>query len=353
MVADQVEDLVTKPIESALIGATDVAKVHAESVQGLSIITVRFAAGANPLVARQAVSERLSAIAGALPAGVAPPHVAPLTSRGADVFKIGFTSAKLDPMALRDLVQWTVRPRLLGVAGVARVAVYGGETRRIEVRARPGDLSDSDLGFLDILNAVKRATSVVGAGFIDTDTQRVLIEPRGQTLTADDVGAGQIQTAGSAPVRINDVADVVEAPAPAVGDALIDGRPGVLVDIAKQYGANTLQDDGQRRTRARRAEAGPCRSGRRRQDRPRSAGDLRRHGGARYNLGPRRRRGAHRHRAGALLSRSRRADADLPGQHPTPLLAALLALKALGWSLNAMTAWRAGAGDRGWSSTTR
>jgi CzcA family heavy metal efflux pump len=239
LVAEQVENLVTQPIENTLIGPTELADIHAESVQGLSIITVRFAAGADPDRARQAVSERLSRIAGALPEGVSPPRIAPLTSRGADVLRIGFTSARLDPMALRDVVEWTVRPRLFAAAGVARVAVYGGQTRRIEVRARPGDLSDSDLGFLDILNAVKRATSVVGAGFIDTDSQRVLIEPRGQTLTTDDVGAGQIQTAGSAPVRIDDVADVVEAPAPAYGDALIMGRPGVLVDVARQYGANT------------------------------------------------------------------------------------------------------------------
>jgi len=240
LVAEQVETLVTQPLESSLIGAPGVADVHSESTQGLSTITVRFAAGADPYRARQALAENLAAQASALPDGVAPPRLAPLTSPGADVIQLGFISAKLDPMALRDLVQWTVRPRLLSAAGVARVAVYGGQTRRIEVRARPGDLSDSDLGFLDILNAVKRATSVAGAGFIDTEGQRVLIEPHGQALTADDVAAGQIQTPGSAPVRIADVSDVVETAAPAFGDALIDGKPGVLAVVARQYGANTL-----------------------------------------------------------------------------------------------------------------
>jgi len=240
LVAEQVETLVTQPLESSLIGAPGVARVHSESTQGLSTITVRFAPGADPYRARQALAENLAAEASALPDGVSPPRLAPLTSPGADVLEIGFTSTRLDPMALRDLVQWTVRPRLLSAAGVARVAVYGGQVRRIEVRARPGDLSDSDLGFLDILNAVKRATSVAGAGFIDTDGQRVLIEPHGQALTADDVGAGQIQTPGSAPVRIADVSDVVETAAPAFGDALIDGKPGVLVAVARQYGANTL-----------------------------------------------------------------------------------------------------------------
>ena len=240
LVAEQVETLVTQPLESALIGAPGVAQVHSESTQGLSTITVRFAAGADPYRTRQALAENLAAQASALPDGVAPPRLAPLATPDADVLELGFTSAKLDPMALRDLVQWTVRPSLLSAAGVAWVAVYGGQTRRIEVRARPADLSDSDLGFLDILNAVRRATSVAGAGFIDTAGQRVLIEPHGQALTADDVGAGQIQTPGSAPVRIADVSDVVEAPAPAFGDALIDGKPGVLVAVARQYGADTL-----------------------------------------------------------------------------------------------------------------
>jgi len=241
LVAEQVETFVTQPLESVLIGAPGVAHVRSESTQGLSTIVVRFAEGADPRRVRQALSENLAAEAGSLPQGVGPPRLAPLAAPGPDVLKLGFTSARLDPMALRDVVQWTLRPRLLSVPGVARVAVYGGQTRRIEVRARPGDLADSDLGFLDILNAVRRATSITGAGFIDTEGQRVLIEPHGQALTVDDVGAGQIQTPGSTPVRIADVTDVVEAPAPAFGDALIDGKPGVLVEIARQEGANPLE----------------------------------------------------------------------------------------------------------------
>jgi CzcA family heavy metal efflux pump len=245
LVAEQIETLVTHPIEAAILGAPGVARVSSESVQGLSIVTVDFAPRADPARVREAVSERLGPLGGRLPAGVAAPRLDPLISVGGRVLRIGFTSVKATfddeaAMALRDEIDWTVRPRLLAVAGVGRVAVYGGLIRRLEVRARPADLSDSDLGFLDILNAVKRATSVTGAGFIDTDAQRVLIEPRGQALSKEDVGAGQIQTPGGAPVRIEDVSDVSEAPAPAFGDALVMGRPGVVVDVAKQYGHNTL-----------------------------------------------------------------------------------------------------------------
>lgn len=241
MVAEQVEQLITRPVENALIGAPGVAAVRSNSIQGLSVVTLEFQPGVDPARVRQAIAERLSEAEGQLPKGAGPPRLSPPTAGDGDILKIGFSSDKLTPMALRTLVQWTVRPRLLSVPGVAQVQVFGGEVRRIEVRARAGDLSDSDLGYPDVFAAVQRATGVTGAGFIDTPSQRVLIDPRGQALTTDDIAAGQIQVVGSAPTRISDVADVVEAPAPAIGDASIGGKPAVVVSVASQYGANTLE----------------------------------------------------------------------------------------------------------------
>jgi CzcA family heavy metal efflux pump len=239
LVAEQVESLVTRPVENALIETRGVAVVRSQSIQGLSVITLQFQPGADPTRVRQAITEELLQTSGALPGGVGAPRLAPLTS-GGDILVVGFTSRRLTPMALRDIVQWTVRPRLLSAPGVANVEVFGGETRRIEVRARAGDLSDSDLGYEDVFDAVRRATGVAGAGFIDTPTQRVQIEPHGQALTTKDVEAGQIQIVGSAPVRISDVADVVDAPAPAFGDALVMGQPGVVIRVLGRYGADTL-----------------------------------------------------------------------------------------------------------------
>ena len=238
LVAEQVEQLVTRPIENALGGVPGVASIRSQSVQGLSVVTLEFAEGARPGPIRQTVVERLGEVA--LPAGASAPRIAPFTSSTGEVLGLGFTSRTLDPMALRNLIQWTVRPRLLATPGVANVALFGGQTRRVEVRARPGDLSDSDLGFADVIQAVRRATSVTGAGFMDTPSQRIVIDPRGQALRAEDVAAGQIQTPGNAPVRIADVSDVVDAPAPATGDALIMGQPGVLADISAVNGAGTL-----------------------------------------------------------------------------------------------------------------
>jgi Cu/Ag efflux pump CusA len=240
LVAQQVEETVTDPIENALLGTAGATDVTSQSSQGLSVVTLRFAPDADAEQARQAVSANLAKV-GVLPPGVSAPRVSPPAAPGPHLLTLGFTSDTLGPMDLRDLVQWTVRPLLLSTKGVSGVAVFGGQVRRIEVQARPGDLTDSDLGFLDIVKATQRATSIAGAGFIDTSNQRVLIEPRGQADTLDEVKDGQIQTPGADPVRIDDVADVAEAPAPAIGDALINGKPGVLVVIDRAPGANTLE----------------------------------------------------------------------------------------------------------------
>ena len=124
--------------------------------------------------------------------------------------------------------------------GFRAVQIYGGEIKRIEVRARSGDLADSDLGFADVVDAVHRATSVRGAGFIDTPNQRILIDPHGQALTTKDVAAGQIHVTGGAPVRIGDVSDVTETSWPANNGALVDGKPGVLLDVGSQLGTNIV-----------------------------------------------------------------------------------------------------------------
>ena len=239
--ADQVEQLVTRPIEQAVNGATGVEAVRSDSIQGLSIVTVIFQEGSDPYRARQVVAEAMGEAIADLPAGVSAPKLSPLTSSTMDLLKVGFTSDRLTPLQLRDLVQWTVRPRLLSAAGVARATVYGGEVRRLEVRVRPADLASRDISVDDVVAAVRQSTGVAGGGFIDTPQQRILIESHGQALTAQDVANSPVPgAAGSSPSRIGDVADVLNAPAPDVGDAVIMGKPGVLISLSSQYGANTL-----------------------------------------------------------------------------------------------------------------
>ena len=241
LTAEQVEQLVTRPVEAAINGSAGVSAIRSESIAGLSAITVIFSEGSEPFRARQVVSEALNEV-DPLPAGVTTPRVTPLTSSTMDLLKVGFTSDRLTPMQLRDLVDWTVRPNILAANGVARATVYGGQIRRIEVRVRPEALAARGLGLGDVLAAVKASGGVSGAGHIDTPQQRILIESRGQAQSAADVAAAPLPSQdGAAPARIGDVAEVVDGPGSMDGDALIMGRPGVLLSISSQYGANTLE----------------------------------------------------------------------------------------------------------------
>src|SRR5467141_1488149 len=169
-----------------------------------------------------------------------------------DLLKLGFVSERLSPMQLRDLVQWTIRPRLLAVPGVARATLYGGDERQLQVQVEPRELNARDLAFSDIVAAVRSATGVRGGGFIETANQRVLIESRGQTLDAAALGAAVVPALAAAPaasaaaataatpLRLRDFATVTDGVAPKFGDALIMGKPGVLLNLSSQYGANTL-----------------------------------------------------------------------------------------------------------------
>ena len=241
LTADQVEVLVTRPLEDVLNGANGVATVRSESIQGLSVINVTFGEGADPYRARQIVSEQLAQAGGRLPAGVSAPVVSPLTSSTMDLLKVGFTSDKLTQIQLRDLVEWTVRPRFLAVPGVARANIFGGSPTRLEVRVRQQDLLARNLSVADVGNAVRAATGVRGGGFIDTPAQRILVEPRGQAVTAEALSRAAVAPGGGFPVLLRDIADVVEAPAPQFGDAVVMGEPGVLLSLSSQYGANTWQ----------------------------------------------------------------------------------------------------------------
>jgi CzcA family heavy metal efflux pump len=239
--ASQVEQLVTRPVEQAVNGAQGVKQVRSDSIQGLSIVQVIFNDGAEPYRARQIVAEALSEVPASLPAGVGTPTLSPLTSSTMDLLKVGFLSDKVDPQALRDFVQWKLRPRLMAVPGVARAIVYGGQVRRIEAQVDPQALAAHGLSLSDVVTAVQNATAISGGGFIDTSEQRILVEPKTSAATAADIAAAPVTANGAQGLHIGDVAQVIDAPAPDFGDAVIMGKPGVLISLSSQYGANTLK----------------------------------------------------------------------------------------------------------------
>lgn len=236
----QVELLVTRPIEDAINGATGVAAVRSKSIQGLAVIDVTFRDGEDPYRARQVIAESLSEVSSRLPAGVGAPKLSPLTSSTMDLIKIGMVSDTLSPLELRDLAQWTVRPRLLSARGVARVNIFGGDLRRIEIRLREADMIARDLALSDVIAAVQSATQIRGGGYVDAGAQRILIEPRGAAVSAADMANAIVAPSAAGRITLGDIADVVDAPSPKFGDTLVMGKPGVLLTLATQYGANTL-----------------------------------------------------------------------------------------------------------------
>ena len=237
---EQVEELVTKRIESAVSGAAGLATMRSESIPGLSVVTITFTDSVDVHVARQGISERLSEIGSTLPAGVGTPKLSPLVSSTMDLLKIGLQSDTVDGYALRDAADWVIKPRLLAVPGVAHVIVFGGDVRQIQIQPDPDKLSSYHLTLLDVADAARGALALHGAGFIDLASQRVLLRSPTPKPDLDAIGQAVIAVRNATPVLVRDVAQVKEAPALRSGDSLIMGKPGVLLSLASQYGANTL-----------------------------------------------------------------------------------------------------------------
>ena len=237
--SEQVETLVTRPIEAAIGGVANLDRTTSNSIPGLSDIKAYFNLSTDPYRARQLVAERLAAVVSQLPAGVQPPRMTPLTSSMATVLVIGLTSPSLSLMRLRTIAAWTIRPRLLAVPGVAGAEIFGGDERSTQIRVHPDRLIRFGLGIDDVLAAARRAVGVRGAGFVTTPNQLITLQIE-QPATPADIARTVVAHRADGSVTLGDVADVILAPMPAVGGAAIMGQPGVVMNIDEQYGANTL-----------------------------------------------------------------------------------------------------------------
>ncbi len=238
---EQVEVLVTQPIENTLNGLTGVESLRSNSIQGLSVITVTFVSNSDIYRDRQSVAERLAVAAARLPQGVEAPSMTALTSSTGDLFSIGLVSKKLSLLDLRTLADWTVKPALLAVPGVASVGVFGGEVKQLQVQVQPDRLIQYNLGIDDVLNAARKATGIRGAGFIDTANQRLNIQTEGQSLRAAELARTVLSHQDGANLTLGDVAEVAEAPMPRISAASVMGQPGVVLNVWAQYQTNTLE----------------------------------------------------------------------------------------------------------------
>ncbi|HLW81465.1 MAG TPA: efflux RND transporter permease subunit [Candidatus Acidoferrales bacterium] len=238
---EQVEVLVTQPIENAIVGVSGIDSLRSGSVQGLSVITVVFRPSSNIYLDRQVVGERLSTLAGQLPTGIHSPVMTPLTSSTSIVMAVGLTWPDHPLMDLTTVADWTVKQRLLAVPGVAKIAIYGEEPRQIQLQFIPEKLIQFGLTVDDVIAAAREATGIRGSDFVDTPNQRIVIQTEGQSITAEQLSKAVLFHHNGANVTLGDVCHVVDAPAPAIGAASIRGQRGLMLMVSSQYGANTLE----------------------------------------------------------------------------------------------------------------
>ncbi|MBW4050781.1 MAG: efflux RND transporter permease subunit [Proteobacteria bacterium] len=238
--AQQVESLVTRPLEGLLAGTEGVETVRSKSIQGLSAIYVVFKRRGNPYRQRQVVTERLAGAAGILPAGTGPPLLSPLSSSMQYLEHFGFTSDRLTPVQLRGVVRWQIQPQILSVPGVAQAMLYGGAERERQVIVDPQKLAADGLTLDDVFRATRRSTELIGGGYIQTPVQRIVVRAQAPGATPRTLAQAVLETRDGLPIRLGDVATVRDGAAPRFGNGIIGDQPGILVETSTQYGANTL-----------------------------------------------------------------------------------------------------------------
>ena len=238
--AQQVETLVTRPLEGLLAGTEDVKTVRSKSIQGLSAIYVVFKRRGNPYRQRQVVTERLAGASGILPGGVGPPQLSPLSSSMQYLEHFGFTSNRLTPVQLRDVVRWEVEPQILAVPGVSQVMLYGGAERERQVIVDPRKLAAAGLALNEVFRATRRATELIGGGYLQTPAQRIVLRAQAPGATPRLLSQAVLAIRHGLPIRLGDIATVRDGAAPRFGNGVIDAQPGILVETSTQFGANTL-----------------------------------------------------------------------------------------------------------------
>jgi Cu/Ag efflux pump CusA len=255
----EVEQLVTQPLENALNGTPGLKTLRSKSVLGLSSVVMIFGAGEDVLRARQFVQERLGRAAPQLPLAVRPPAMLSPLSATSRLMKVGITSETMSQMEMSDVVKWTIRPKLLAVPGVANVAVWGERVRQLRVEVEPEELAALGFGVDEVVASLQAVLRPSPGGFVDTPNQRLAVVHEAASLDVASLADQVVRVRGGAAVRVGDIARVSEGFAPPIGDAVVNGRPGLLLVVEKQPEGNTLEVT--RRVEAAFAALGPVAGG--------------------------------------------------------------------------------------------
>ena len=239
MAPDEVETLVTVPIETALNGAPGLRRLRSSSGIGISVVWAEFSWDTDPYRARQVVTERLQVAA--LPAGAPAPVLAPMSSIMGEILFLGLVGDNgVDPMDVRDVAEWEVRRRLLGIPGVAQVSPIGGALRQIQVVLDPAAMAQVQIGHQQVLAALEGANNNAPGGFITSGHSEYLVRGIGRADSLEALGETVVGRVGGVPVVLSQIAAVQEGPAPSRGTAAIDAQPAVVLAVQKQPSANTL-----------------------------------------------------------------------------------------------------------------
>src|SRR2546426_9683074 len=238
MAPEEVEALVSLPIEAAMNGTSGVFRVRSNSAAGISIVFVEFNLGTDIYRARQLVTEKLGQVR--LPAGIRPPVLGPISSTMGEIMLISMTSKTTSAMDLRSMADWVVRPRLLGVAGVAQVMIIGGETKQYQVLADPAKLRDYGLTLKEVRDAVGGANVHASGGFLERPDLEYFVRARGRANSIEDLANSVVTVRNATPILIKSIADIQIGPALKRGDGSFNMHSDVVATIQKQPNANTL-----------------------------------------------------------------------------------------------------------------
>lgn len=240
MAPEEVERLVTFPIETSVNGATDVRRVRSSSSAGISIVWVEFEWGTDTYRARQIVNEKIAAIAEKLPADVGTPTLGPQSSIMGEIMLIAVTADSTSLMDLRTITDWTLRPRLMATGGVSQVVVIGGEYKQYQILASPPKMQAYGVTMDELLAACQSANGNSSGGFLNQHGNECIVKGIARTADIAELGSSLVKMAGEHPVKIEDVAELRIGAGPKIGDASLRGKPAVVMTVMKQPATNTI-----------------------------------------------------------------------------------------------------------------
>lgn len=241
MAPEEMETLVTFPIEAAINGASDVRRVRSATAVGIAVVWVEFDWGTDIFLARQIVAEKLGLVSASLPLQAERPILAPISSIMGEILFFAISSETDDPLALRTVADTLVRRRLLAVSGVSQVTPIGGSERQFQVVAHPDQLRANSITVNELLDAVRGASQNTSAGVYMEGPQEYLLQTIGRARTPDEIADTVVTLRGDRSVLVRDIADVREGGAFKRGEGSRNGKPAVIVGVQKQPGANTVE----------------------------------------------------------------------------------------------------------------